>query len=78
LGSSPEHQHILGGIMEVSENRFAFFLTKHSLVYHSVPAIGGKVKVNLKTIRAKNKWTEQVPFVAISIFSQGDVMVIFL
>jgi hypothetical protein len=31
--SLAEHQHILGGVIEATENRsLAFFLTKHSLV----------------------------------------------
>jgi hypothetical protein len=46
-------------------------------IYSILPSIGAKVKMNLKPIRTKSRWTEQVPFVAISLFQHGDVMVSF-
>jgi hypothetical protein len=72
-----DHQHILGGLIEITEIRaLAFFLTKHSLNYASLPSIGAKLRVNLKPLKSSTRWSPDISYIAISLFVHGEAIAV--
>jgi hypothetical protein len=53
----------------------AFFLSKHNVDYATIPSIGAKMKVNLKTIRTQDRRLAPITNVAVTLFKHGDVKV---